>query len=129
MMLSKRPTLTGKINLFNSHGGTHRFPIAGGGVFPPCRHTKEDVMNMTIEWFLNNGYELCEPSIEIFWAVYGLTNGQPCHGCNCKDTCRAFKLINHPTAKAHPTVMVETNAEVAKRLGISKRQAAKVRRD
>ncbi len=55
-----------------------------------------------LEWYMANGCELCSPSLATFMVVYGLTNGSPCAECNCKDTCEAWKLINHPTAKLQP---------------------------
>lgn len=79
------------------------------------------------DWFFENGCELCKPSPDIFFAVFMATNGNPCDGCNCKDTCPAFPLITHPAAKAQPTKKVETNADIAERLGVSKRQVAKMR--
>ena len=85
--------------------------------------------NKSVEWYLLNGCELCSPSLEMFILVYAATGGNPCNGCNCKGTCKAWSLINHPAAKLHPTKKVETNADIAERLNISKRQVAKMRRE
>ena len=81
-----------------------------------------------MEWFVENGCELLTPSAAIFAVVYMATQGDPCHECNCKDTCKAWPLVDHPAAKSQPTRKVETNAEMAERLGVSKRQASKTRR-
>ena len=81
------------------------------------------------EWYLENECELCEPTIMVFLAVYHLTNGDPCKDCYSKNTCKTFKLINHPSSRSHPKRRVETNADVACRMGVSKRQVAKMRRE
>ncbi len=44
-------------------------------------------------WFIKNGCELTKPDLEIFVGVFGLANGNPCNGCNCKDTCPAWPLL------------------------------------
>lgn len=50
---------------------------------------------MTIDWFIENGCELVHPDIKLLYAIYELENGQPCNGCNCKQTCPAYpKLLS-----------------------------------
>lgn len=47
-----------------------------------------------MNWFVDNGCELTAPSIQIFYGVYALSGGNPCHGCNCKSTCPAWPKLN-----------------------------------
>jgi len=84
----------------------------------------------SFNWYINNGCELQRPSMGTFVLVYQKSGGDPCRECNCKDTCKAWPLINHPTSKLQPasSAKVETNADIAARLGISKRQVAKLRK-
>lgn len=47
-----------------------------------------------IQWFIDHGCELTKPDIRIFFfGVFGLSQGKPCNGCNCKDTCPAWPLF------------------------------------
>jgi hypothetical protein len=83
------------------------------------------------DWYVRNGCELQNPSMKMFEQVYSMSGGNPCDGCNCKDTCNAWPLVNTSSSKSQPTTStekVETNAEIAARLGISKRQVAKRRK-
>lgn len=47
----------------------------------------------TFDWLVQNGCELQRPSIQLFAAVYAASAGNPCNGCNCKQTCPAWKKI------------------------------------
>lgn len=90
----------------------------------------------TLKWLETNGCEL--GSTLCF--IYDMTKGDPCRECYCGSTCPAlkkdgeeyqthFQEINERQRyeKEHPYGS-ETNAEMAARLGITKRQAAKLRK-
>jgi hypothetical protein len=57
----------------------------------------------SVNWFVDNGCELVKPNIEVFFGVYSLSNGQPCRGCNCKDTCPAWPKVNETPTASNPT--------------------------
>ena len=96
-------------------------------------------MRRSFDWYVVNGCELQSPDIKMFRKVYDISDKDegPCKECNCKDTCPAWPIIQAEEEQAatlaalqdEPQEVWETNTEVAKRLGISKRQAAKLRRE
>lgn len=51
------------------------------------------------EWFIENGCELTKPSMATFIAVFTLSHGEPCNGCNCKDTCSAWPKLQYPASR------------------------------
>ena len=54
-------------------------------------------MKHSAEWLIEHGCELTTPSVGLFLAVFKASHGDPCNGCNCKDTCPAWREINsHP---------------------------------
>lgn len=48
----------------------------------------------SMKWLVDHGCELTRPNIDIFMAVFRLSGGNPCIGCNCKDTCPAWRDMN-----------------------------------
>jgi hypothetical protein len=92
----------------------------------------------SINWFLENGCELQKPDKGMLIAIHGMSRGNPCSECNCKDTCPAWQILQNEEKQAKNSKFEqkdipvkrrssETNAQFAKRLGISKRQASKIR--
>lgn len=81
-------------------------------------------MNKQPEDFIGAGCELATP-FGSFFAIYQMSNGQPCNGCAYDahgSSCKAKKtLFSTPTqAKLNPAnVPTETVREQAARLGIS----------
>ena len=51
---------------------------------------------MDFNWFVSNGCELAKPDPKMLAAIYALSGGKPCVGCNCQDTCPAWPKV--PTA-------------------------------
>ena len=87
-------------------------------------------------WLTEKGCEL-GPTLSF---IYRETQGDPCRECNCGNTCPALKAdeaeyqtevveirAKERYKREHPHG-AETNAEMATRLGITKRQAAKLRK-
>ena len=69
----------------------------------------------------------CELS-KYFPELYDRTDGDPCIACGGRNECTIpLKSINHQKPRAK--IQTETNAEIATRLGISKRQVAKRRKE
>jgi len=54
------------------------------------------------DWFEANGCELTRPDIRIFFAVFQMSNGNPCRECNCKSTCPAWAKMQSG-ASVQPT--------------------------
>lgn len=73
------------------------------------------------------GCELSHPPA-IFYAIYNLTNGYPCDDCGYNDNCAAVKQFNKEDSKTVSGAWFKTNAEIARELGVSKRQASKLKR-
>jgi len=70
-----------------------------------------------------------------FIAIFRLTNGQPCDGCAAHHTPNECEFLRKQLDAAHTRRRWnfnqhshETNAEIAKRMGMSKRQVAKMRK-
>jgi hypothetical protein len=53
------------------------------------------VADLAPEWFLENRCELTRPFYGTFLAVYQVSGGRPCSGCNCKDTCPVWPLVQN----------------------------------
>jgi hypothetical protein len=72
----------------------------------------------------------CELAKEkMFLGLWQITGEYPCNGCGY-EKCRARKELEiKNTLKPIPGKHFETNAQIASRLGVSKRQVAKMRRD
>lgn len=71
--------------------------------------------------------EGCELS-RYFPGLYQVTAGDPCKDCATVSTCPVkIKLSTKP--KINPSIPTETNAQIAARLGITKRQVAKRRKE
>jgi len=87
--------------------------------------------NKNLEWYSSNEVE-CQLYTSMgplmFMGLYTACHGNPCVGCAFADmqTCKRIKMKEPPSMPKR--VYEESNAEMAKRLGISKRQAAKQRR-
>ncbi len=75
----------------------------------------------------------CELAKEkMFLGLWQVTGEYPCPGCAYENSCRARKELefkNNPNKSPIPGKHFETNAQIASRLGVSKRQVAKMRRD
>ena len=82
----------------------------------------------SFQWYVENGCKLQHPDIGTFMLVFKESNGNPCAECFDKRSCDAWLLINHPGSKSL-SGKIETNAQAADRLGISKRQASKLRKE
>lgn len=81
--------------------------------------------------FLEADCMLQHPNRRIFVSIYHGTNGRPCDGCVFKHNCKQrhdLELVISSKKRTPKKPMRETNAEIAKRLGITKRQAAKMRK-
>jgi len=84
--------------------------------------------------FLKGDCELTKPEPSVLVDIYNQTNGNPCNGCGCKSGCPLYLKLGRYTKKgskpvrARDLASVTTNAELAAEKGISKRQAAKLRR-
>jgi len=94
----------------------------------------------TLSWYQENGC-LLQKGTDMLPEIYNLTQGEPCDGCAMWNECTPQKLdaerrqaaINIEKAQKkwqrdHP-YGAETNAQIAERLGISKRQVSKCRRE
>lgn len=79
-------------------------------------------MRLPLESFVASTCELAAP-LEIFIAVYSLTNGEPCNGCGYDghgQHCKAkAELFAAPTKRAPVQAPSETVRETAERLGVS----------
>jgi hypothetical protein len=77
--------------------------------------------------YIRSSCELAGQSI--FLGLWKATGEYPCGGCGYK-TCPTRKELEFKnTPKPIPGKHFETNAQIASRLGVSKRQVAKMRRD
>jgi len=47
----------------------------------------------SVKWYVDNGCELPGPSMGMFKKIYASSGGNPCKGCDFKDTCKAWSLI------------------------------------
>jgi len=95
-------------------------------------------MKRSANWFVD--YE-CLLTKEPTWRnAWHDTNGQPCQSCPYKAGCRLRYYVTHPTATEQSIIDTHrapqhqssgpevSNANAAEILGITKRQAAKLRR-
>lgn len=63
-----------------------------------------------------------------FMGLHQVTNGNVCKECTYKSSCAAKVAIERAKQQGTPiTSPAKTNAELAKKLGVSKRQVAKMR--
>jgi len=81
-------------------------------------------MKKSMAWLAQNGCELRTDRI-LLTGLYLATGGNPCKECTCQDTCPAWKAIKRGP---HPVPITETNADIAGRLGVSKRQISKMKK-
>ncbi len=85
----------------------------------------------SLQWFLDNDCMLREPDVVVLVGIYQMSNGDPCDGCAMHEECPAYpKLKAMPAVGDRPSSVQparETNAQAAVRLGVSKRQVAKMR--
>lgn len=51
------------------------------------------------DWFIANGCELVRPDVRLFFAVFAMSNGDPCRQCNCKATCPAWRILSTGAAR------------------------------
>jgi hypothetical protein len=87
--------------------------------------------------YMQNDCELQKPDPSLLMAIFALSYGDPCSDCNCKNTCPAWAKLQGNEKQLKKALFMtkdvpvtgETNAQVADRLGVSKRQVAKMRRD
>ena len=87
-------------------------------------------MQYSAQWFIDNGCELAVKPLVPFEILYDAAKGDPCNGCRCKDRCPAWAKITEAQTEASSTPNnevsnVETNAQIAARTGLTKRQVAK----
>ena len=89
---------------------------------------------MRPEEYKERGCSLAADMYEIFCGIWALQQGNPCKGCGDFQECELRKEIyqqrNNPRPSSPQSMNVKdgiTNAQVAKVLSISKRQAAKLR--
>jgi hypothetical protein len=80
-----------------------------------------------------SGCELAEDlQFSVFKHIYDTSNGDPCDGCAHKQGCAFLTSQAHNESSRRREnfgkVGFETNAKIAERLGISKRQVAKMRK-
>ena len=81
--------------------------------------------------YLLSDCKLAQPSPIVLMEIYRMTNGDPCKDCGYAPKCsvkKRFELKKMHKNSGFKTGIGETNAELAKRLGISKRQASKMRK-
>lgn len=86
---------------------------------------------ISIHDYLLSDCKLVQPSPIVLIEIYRLTNGDPCKECGYAHECsvkKVFELRRLHRNSSFKTGIGETNAELAKRLGISKRQASKMRK-
>ncbi len=92
-------------------------------------------MKAELKVFLTKGCELANPESAILIDIYNQTNGDPCNGCGYISDCELYRKLgryskkNSRPGRTHNLKSVATNAEIAEEKGISKRQAAKLRRE
>lgn len=82
-----------------------------------------------VQWFIDNGCLLAYPNPDMLRGIHAATHGRPCDGCSHKRECATYRLVPMASAvnRAAADASRETDPEVAARLGITKRQAAKMR--
>ena len=81
--------------------------------------------------YLLSDCKLVQHSPIVFMEIYWKTNGDTCKVCGYAPVCsvkKGFELKKRHKNSGFKTGIGETNAELAKRLGISKRQASKMRK-
>ncbi len=68
----------------------------------------------------------------MFKGLFDLTNGDPCEGCayysGCEFLRKRLNTAHSRRVRNFALHSYETNAEIAKRMGMSKRQVAKMRK-
>lgn len=82
--------------------------------------------------YLRSSCALLSPSPVMLIEIYNRSNGDPCYGCGYANNCQTkhdLKLAAKQKSRGQGIYLGETNAEIAKRLGISKRQVAKMRKN
>jgi len=89
---------------------------------------------MRPEDYRSKGCNLAKDMYEIFRGIWEYQNGNPCKGCAEFHECKLRKEIYEARNKPRPSSSASnsmkdgiTNADIARVLGISKRQAAKKR--
>lgn len=80
-----------------------------------------------------SGCKLAEDlNFAVFQHIYNTSNGNPCDGCahnrGCELLARQAKKEFQRRQENFGKVRFETNAQIAERLGVSKRQASKMKR-
>ena len=98
-------------------------------------------MRRSLQWYIGNGCQLIDPDPDLLTLIYAETSGWPCNGCSHTLTCQTYHLVEKSEHELEEDARfeacfsrpagkkTETNAEIAARLGISKRQVAKMRRN
>ncbi len=92
-------------------------------------------MKAELRVFLNKGCELANPEPAVLIDIYDQSGGDPCNGCGCISGCELYRKLgryskkNSKPGRARDLKSIATNAEIAEKKGISKRQAAKLRRE
>jgi hypothetical protein len=65
---------------------------------------------------------------KMFPYLWKVANKYPCPGCVYENECKARKELEHKNSpKLIPRKNAETNAQIAARLGVTKRQVSKMR--
>ena len=89
-------------------------------------------MRFELSDMLKSSCQLKNPRVEILIGIYHATNGSPCDGCGYKYDCQArheIELAAMKNKRFNSLKVTETNSQIAKRLGISKRQVSKMRKE
>ena len=82
---------------------------------------------MKLEYFITYKCELfMSMRLLMFSMLWDATGQNPCPGCAWENSCTYKPVISSPPKENRYT---ETNQQMANRLGISKRQASKLRRN
>ncbi len=85
----------------------------------------------SLQEFLEIACELQKPNRGMFVAIYNRTNGRPCDGCCFRNHClqkHDLELSKVQSKKKTSFSTTETNAEIAKRIGVTPRQISKMRK-
>ena len=102
------------------------------GVQGPGRFKGEEMKDHSFDEYVIFNCEFTKKREDwnLFIALYERTNGDVCDtGCAYKNRCSAYSLLHQKKPFVKPTTRLKTNAELSKELGVSKRQASKLRRN
>ena len=79
--------------------------------------------------YLQSDCDLLKPSPVILMSIYDMSGGDPCRDCASRNECKTrMRLIKEANEKTTVKTKKETNAEIAIKKGLSKRQVSKMRK-